>query len=1370
MSTVLDVILRAQVQGLDDFTKNLRTAAEKSFDLDYSLLERGFQKTTDQFSKMMKQAVDLDIKFDTSSLRTLRRDYTSQMGAAAKEVAELEKKLKRQNLTDIQKQEAQAAVQTQKAAMKEAQKRFDAEIKTQSRVLDMASEHVKLVKSGYADATTELSDGFSSAVGDLSSALTSGDLGGLLKGLGKSAKGMGGKMEGKAAAAGPNAGGMTKMLGGIGKLMGKLGPALMMVGAIAGAFFAVAKMIMDADSKVKEFNKELVESVGGASLMAGKFGEVGDAMKSVRGFARGLKSQWSLKAMDKELVGIIGGFDEAGHTMREMTGDLEDMTRTASDFSHSMETALTYSRLLGVDSKTMATDMGTYMEELGLTIDGVAERFSAVTRAASESGFGVKRFYSMVLQATSGMSMYNVRLEEASGLLIRIGKILGSKVGGDFMSKLGKGFVDESMVDRYKRVMLTGTKRMKGIFMRSAEDTALDFTSKLGAKLKGNKELQGVLTDAMSDVKGAKGAVDTLASGKALGKEDRAVLIKSLGSMSDKQQAIMLAKIRGQDADLARELDKLVDVSRGATGSQGDLVKHLDSLDMGGKLNALMNSAKGMFGKELYELSAKQLAAVESATGMSGEALKEMMQISKGLDGQWAMLKSLDNTLVSQTDGEGKVTKIAQAYAGMSADAIAKAQFDQVKATGAYMERTGQIVAGKLDEAGNVVGGGDLNDKGDYVQSSGDVMAGTMGEMVSEDIALAREIADNTWATSNAIEMGVTWFLERIYDVCSAIARFINPTQSKEEKKAKAEASENLDHIAKELQGDRQQIKLQMREKQKELQKTKDPVEQDRIKQELKVMDSEMEKKNFQSAVASRANKETRKDTDSGNWGLFGMMGSDRDAKSFSDKAYGKIKADKTGGFEAIAQKTMPNTMADVEKKASSAVTYYATDALDALTEAAHIIKSERKYTNEMRAVAHGLGNFSSKDIDKQEREWQADMQLSPAETAEAIVRANEKLRENHSGAEYDKRKITATGGWEETEFTQATQYTSSETNRKQGKGLFKAGGVDIEGGGLLTMPNTFGGRQDETDSKGGEDHFQRFKPRMDLSKMDDQGATVLASETEKATDKALKEALSGLEGKTDGLTEKLEEIKQQESVDISKRIADEAKRVKRDKAIEKLNKNQYPVAYAEELVKQQKKQKALDLARAAGLTGRRAEVAAQSLASGKAPANVVSGLSATRDVTGTDGVVRKERISKGMGAIADFPKLDKELRAKDKVKDFLYTSGEGLTRIPEHTKLLGVDPRDGIKSDVDDQGRTTLMGSYPGSPLDRAGGKLRDVGAGKIAGGGNAGPSGVAAGGTTNINVRNDTDARRLVDLIKTTVSAMNGGSGGAGWRKGGK
>ena len=34
-------------------------------------------------------------------------------------------------------------------------------------------------------------------------------------------------------------------------------------------------------------------------------------------------------------------------------------------------------------------------------------------------------FYGMILQATSGMGMYNVRLEEAGGLLIRLGQVLG---------------------------------------------------------------------------------------------------------------------------------------------------------------------------------------------------------------------------------------------------------------------------------------------------------------------------------------------------------------------------------------------------------------------------------------------------------------------------------------------------------------------------------------------------------------------------------------------------------------------------------------------------------------------------------------------------------------------------------------------------------------------------------------------------------------------------------------------------------------------------------------------------------------------------------------------------------------------------------
>jgi len=1356
MSTVLDVILRAQVQGLDDFTKNLRSAAEESFDLDYSRLEKGFKKAGDQFTKMMKQAVDLDIKFDVSSLRTLKREYTSQMGAAAVEVANLERKLKEGNLDALGKRAAKAAVQTQKLAMKEAQKRFDKEIKTQSRVLDMATQHVEMVKKGYSEAASELSDGFSDAVGDLSSALQSGDLGGMLKGLGKSAKGMGGKMEGKAAAAGPQAGGMTKMLGGIGKLMGKLGPALMAVGAIAGAFMMVAKLIMDADDKVKEFNKELVDSVGGATLLASQFGDVGKSMKSVRDFARGLKSQWSLKAMDKELVGIIGGFDEAGHTMNEMTNDLEDMTSAAADFSHNMEIALTYSRLLGIDSKQMATDMGTYMEELGLTIDGVAARFSSVTRAAMDSGFGVKRFYSMVLQATSGMSMYNVRLEEASGLLIRIGKILGSKVGGEFMSKLGKGFVDESMVDRYKRVMLTGTKRMKGIFMRSAEDTALDFTGKLADKLKGNKELQSALTDAMSDVKGAGGAIKTLGGGGALGKEDRAALIKSLGSMTDKQQAVMLAKIRGQDADLARELDKLVDVSRGATGKQGDLVKHLDSLDMGGKLNALMNSAKGLFGKELYQLSAKQLAAVESATGLSGEALKEMMQISKGLDGQWSMLKSLKGKQVQ--DPLDATKKIAQEYAGKSAEEIKKAQAAQVKSSGAYMTKTGDIVAAKIDKEGAIIAESmtPLKNLGDYVQSSGDTYAGSMGDQVAEDIELAREIADNTWKTSNALEMGVTWFLERIYDVCQGILKWVMPGMSEDERENRGEAVKNLDAVAKDLREKKNDMRMEIREEQKKLKKETDPAKRDVIKLNLEKMTEQMEKMDFLSKTYQKAGRDASNDDKSGNYGIFGWFGSDRSTEDFEKTAMTKAATDDETKLRA--QKTMPTTMTRVAHEAEIAFT-----------------ASERdSSTKALEDAITGL--LADKDRGRTGK-------LTEKELAKAVVTANNTIKANVGEGRYDDAKIKFKGSTKKyggkgqghsynpaqlnigqtdisPQILSNEEVTETETRFRLKPGAqMAAKNRNPSGKGGFTMKS----RAENPELYESYQHSETSKQStFDPEKLGKSIEVIREAEIQAAQEKALQATIGSMVGDTSAIAEGIRKEGEARKVEIAR-----LKTVQT--ATEKLEKGEYAVAYAKEYVKAIKKEKALDVARAAGLTGRSAEVAADALVAGKAPANVVAGLKGTRTRKKADGsgseTVRKTAGMEGILG-SEFGKLWSKIEA-GRAKDFLYVAGEGVTHIPETTQMIGVDQRDTIKRGLDADGKATLMGSYSGSPANRAlagGGVNRGV-SGPASGAPGA-PGASGASGAVSIHVRNDTDARRLVKLIQTTVGAMNGG--GTGRRRG--
>jgi hypothetical protein len=493
-------------------------------------------------------------------------------------------------------------------------------------------------------------------------------------------------------------------------------------------------------------------------------------------------------------------------------------------YTRATEIALTYSRLLGEDAKSIAEAMANYVEDLGADLEYVGKAFSNITTMAMESGFGVKRFYGMVLQATSGMSMYNVRLEEAGGLLIRIGRILGSKVGGDFLATLGKGFVDESMQDRFRRVLLTGRGRTQEAYTQTAADTGQDFLNKwrsggndqvidamVARDRAGNRPGGLHQTDAQLEAAGHRDAgrsqldrallqaIPELRAGLADGAEiSQEHMVSVLQGASSEDRTRMLAAFEQATGseDMRRELRSLIQVSEASGGSLDAMVRNLGQLDMGGKLNMLLGSGARLFGgEELHNLSALQLAAIENSAGLSGEQLEQMIALSEGFRGNFSLMQ--------------EIAANEQRYAGMNADALRDEFVRQTEQFGGYITSDGQFLAASIstdmDGTRRAVGQqaadangvmqdvtqnlSEANGYSRYIQSQGDRMEGMMEQNnVDANLAAAQTIADNTFKITDILEMGIQWVLEQIYGVVQGLFNFF----VRSDRPNKAAASEGL--------------------------------------------------------------------------------------------------------------------------------------------------------------------------------------------------------------------------------------------------------------------------------------------------------------------------------------------------------------------------------------------------------------------------------------------------------------------------------------------------------------------------------------------------------------------------------------------------
>ena len=618
----------------------------------------------------------------------------------------------------------------------------------------------------------------------------------VIKKTGKGVSKMGVSLAKKGSGAGGVMGGVMKK---VGQLLKTFGLMISFVGAIAGGLAAVLKVMIDADAAAKEMNRSLMQSSVTVGDLGAGLGDVADKMGEVRKAFTDFGNNYAWGTLAQDHIEIIGSMNQAGNTFKEMTRGIEDADARMEKLRQTTSTVLTYAKLLGTSTAEVGSQMATYMEELGMSLEEVRKRFAGIYKAASTSGFATKRFYSMILQATSGMSMYNVRLDEAAGLLIRLGKILGEKAGGDFLQSLTKGFGDKSMTERYKQVMMTGSKKMQGIFQRSAENTADDFLSKVA----GTDGGQAIL-DALS-AKGIQINQEALEQGAKpeLREKETAKLVAGLKKLSPEEQGrlLVMAQKDGNEA-LVRQLENLMNVSKGAKGGTGNMAMEMGSLDMGGKLAAQLSAVSAVISAPIHEMSIQQLMATEQMAGYSGQQLEEFRRVSKRLHSQYDIAK--EQLKYAKATPEERAKMEAKGFKKMSRD-------DLLEKTGMVIGPDGLRTATKDEKTGAITEGRTVGSVNELIQASGSELKDAFEKGMDDQTKLAMEIARNTTDITKVLQQGVQWFLEKIYGLMQIFSTFFgDESMNEDEKAAKTAIIEGAKAKAVEARDERDRIMGEM--------------------------------------------------------------------------------------------------------------------------------------------------------------------------------------------------------------------------------------------------------------------------------------------------------------------------------------------------------------------------------------------------------------------------------------------------------------------------------------------------------------------------------------------------------------------------------
>jgi len=792
---------------------------------------------------------------------------------------------------------------------------------------------------------------------------------GLAKGGGEVIQKLGSMMERKGGSTAANATDANTKA--IGNLIAAAGPAIAAIGGMVAGIAAVVKVLIDADAQTKELNRSILSQASTADLMTGRADNLKKSLEGVRDAAVSWRNNMTWGTTAQEQIQILNAFNEAGFTFRQMAEQLEKGKKSMYAYQKATEAALVYSKLLGLSATEVATNMADMMEETGAGLKGIKDRFSAVYEAASLSGFSAKRFYGIVLEATSGMAMYNVRMEEAAGLLTKLGKILGKKVAPEFLKNITDMFKSDDIPTRFKKIMLAGQGNMKEIFAKSAQNIASDFLDKF-------KDIGGDL--AKMGIKGFD---------KIKGADD---LVAHLKKLKPEEQTKLIAKVNIHNAGMARQLENVVQISKGSTGKLGDMALHLDSLDLGGKMQYALTQASALFKKPIHELGAIQTAAFANATGMGMEQIKQLRRVSRRMDGNYKVLeaqKTEMGNLYKASLGSGETAKAAKARLAE----LLSQQHKQAASMGAMVQLTengqAQIVAATVNSKDQLVKTTkEIKSQGDLVQSSGEAFKKAAKEGAPEHIQLARDTATQTRDMTHILKTGVQYFLEQINKHTSFIANWLPGGLSDTEKANKQVVTSQIQEQIKNTKSQQDVVAKQLGALEISLKNPKlGSGEKEKAQKEIAKLKDVAKALEFQKNQQSKSLDATR-DISSGKWGWGRNLSTQEFQNQASQSAATGILTQQGLGGDLKKRQDAAILKENAQRQKEFDDTGYGSQVMSAKEEIKLRQKIAKQMLDEQNKKTQETINSYKFEADKSREQNKKIADKAPTATGDAIVKA----------------------------------------------------------------------------------------------------------------------------------------------------------------------------------------------------------------------------------------------------------------------------------------------------------------------------------------------------------------------------------------------
>jgi hypothetical protein len=307
--------------------------------------------------------------------------------------------------------------------------------------------------------------------------------------------GIGGKaMEGVGAAMK----GMGGIMGKLGPMIGslaKLGPILSMT---AGALVAIVKLMIDAEAQAKEFQKDLLASASTGEFLAknayradAAFEDLKGTVTDIRNSAFNLKQNLDWGTTSKDHLAFRNVLTQEGVSIARMADEFDRAKKAGQAtgdavtyYGQQTAVAIAYSRNFGVALNDITQFQAQMMTELGSSFQDVNKEFANMQIAAGDSGMAMNKFFAIMRGVSSDLSLYNMRMEDAVGLLNKLGKVMSPQNAQKFMGTLMQGFKGMGRLDRLRMTLLAGEGKTRQVFEKDAKNRETALAQKLSSQAK----------------------------------------------------------------------------------------------------------------------------------------------------------------------------------------------------------------------------------------------------------------------------------------------------------------------------------------------------------------------------------------------------------------------------------------------------------------------------------------------------------------------------------------------------------------------------------------------------------------------------------------------------------------------------------------------------------------------------------------------------------------------------------------------------------------------------------------------------------------------------------------------------------------------